>query len=193
MTLRAPNNRHYGKRLSFPLFDVITVTPLPPSVSNMALSCSNLCSHLSLIRLCGLRTNIINNVVYSPHASGHSRYVYDPFWLIYTRLVILFYLLSHRTSAKLTPHLTISTVVTELTGAFKISPWHLHDFYISNSEINMYLLFVFKETRAGYFLRCSCLMINAGDAPWWGVYLKIMFTSASITGFPCVETIHHPK
>ncbi|XP_074537645.1 LETM1 domain-containing protein 1 isoform X2 [Halichoeres trimaculatus] len=39
----------------------------------MALSCSNLCSQLSLIRLCGLRTNIINNLVHSPYASGQSR------------------------------------------------------------------------------------------------------------------------
>ncbi|XP_034551166.1 LETM1 domain-containing protein 1 isoform X2 [Notolabrus celidotus] len=41
-------------------------------MSNMALSCSNLCSHLSLIRLCGLRTNIINNGVYSPYTAYQS-------------------------------------------------------------------------------------------------------------------------
>uniref|UniRef100_UPI0037E77AD4 LETM1 domain-containing protein 1 isoform X2 n=1 Tax=Semicossyphus pulcher TaxID=241346 RepID=UPI0037E77AD4 len=38
----------------------------------MALSCSSLCSHLSLIRLCGLRTNIINNTIYSPYVSCQS-------------------------------------------------------------------------------------------------------------------------
>ncbi|XP_041654857.1 LETM1 domain-containing protein 1 isoform X2 [Cheilinus undulatus] len=42
-------------------------------MSNMALSCSSLCSHLSLIRLCGLRTNIINNGVYSSYMSCQPR------------------------------------------------------------------------------------------------------------------------
>ncbi|KAM3618232.1 uncharacterized protein V6R79_017714 [Siganus canaliculatus] len=39
----------------------------------MALSCSSLCSQLSLVRLCGLRTNRITHVLYSPHGSRHSR------------------------------------------------------------------------------------------------------------------------
>ncbi|KAM6981775.1 LETM1 domain-containing protein 1 [Tautogolabrus adspersus] len=39
----------------------------------MALSCSSLCSHLSLIRLCGLRTNIINHGLYSPVKSYQPR------------------------------------------------------------------------------------------------------------------------
>ncbi|KAM9350389.1 LETM1 domain-containing protein 1 [Symphorus nematophorus] len=38
----------------------------------MALSCSSLCSHLSLIRLCGLRTNRITNGLYSPRVSRQS-------------------------------------------------------------------------------------------------------------------------
>ncbi|XP_070695425.1 LETM1 domain-containing protein 1 [Pempheris klunzingeri] len=38
----------------------------------MALSCSSLCSHLSLIRLCGLRTNRITHGLYSPHVSHQS-------------------------------------------------------------------------------------------------------------------------
>uniref|UniRef100_A0A8C4HMN9 LETM1 domain containing 1 n=2 Tax=Dicentrarchus labrax TaxID=13489 RepID=A0A8C4HMN9_DICLA len=50
---------------------VITVTTV--TVSNMALSCSSLCSHLSLIRLCGLRTNRITNVLYSPRVSYQPR------------------------------------------------------------------------------------------------------------------------
>ncbi|KAM7405154.1 hypothetical protein PAMP_012438 [Pampus punctatissimus] len=39
----------------------------------MALSCSSLCSHLSLIRLCGLRTNRITNGLYSPCVSRQPR------------------------------------------------------------------------------------------------------------------------
>ncbi|XP_045911175.1 LETM1 domain-containing protein 1 isoform X1 [Micropterus dolomieu] len=39
----------------------------------MALSCSSLCSNLSLIRLCGLRTNIITNGLYTPYMSCQSR------------------------------------------------------------------------------------------------------------------------
>ncbi|KAF1390102.1 hypothetical protein PFLUV_G00054630 [Perca fluviatilis] len=39
----------------------------------MALSCSNLCSHLSLTRLCGLRTNRISNGLYFPYVSCQSR------------------------------------------------------------------------------------------------------------------------
>ncbi|XP_041801254.1 LETM1 domain-containing protein 1 isoform X2 [Chelmon rostratus] len=39
----------------------------------MALSCSSLCAHLSLIRLCGLRTNRIPNGLYSPYVSCQSR------------------------------------------------------------------------------------------------------------------------
>ncbi|XP_070766416.1 LETM1 domain-containing protein 1 [Enoplosus armatus] len=39
----------------------------------MALSCSSLCSHLSLIRLRGLRTNRITNGPYSPYVSCQSR------------------------------------------------------------------------------------------------------------------------
>ncbi|CAK6963783.1 LETM1 domain-containing protein 1 [Scomber scombrus] len=39
----------------------------------MALSCSSLCSRLSLIRLCGLRANIITNGLYSPSVSPQSR------------------------------------------------------------------------------------------------------------------------
>ncbi|XP_060913855.1 LETM1 domain-containing protein 1 [Labrus mixtus] len=39
----------------------------------MALSCSSLCSHLSFIRLCGLRTNIIINGLYSPVKSCQPR------------------------------------------------------------------------------------------------------------------------
>ncbi|XP_076597341.1 LETM1 domain-containing protein 1 isoform X2 [Chaetodon auriga] len=39
----------------------------------MALSCSRLCSHLSLVRLCALRTNRITNGLYSPHVSCQSR------------------------------------------------------------------------------------------------------------------------
>ncbi|XP_042348545.1 LETM1 domain-containing protein 1 [Plectropomus leopardus] len=39
----------------------------------MALSCSSLCSHLSLTRLCGLRTNRITNGLYSPYVSCQSR------------------------------------------------------------------------------------------------------------------------
>ncbi|XP_041801255.1 LETM1 domain-containing protein 1 isoform X3 [Chelmon rostratus] len=38
----------------------------------MALSCSSLCAHLSLIRLCGLRTNRIPNGLYSPYVSCQS-------------------------------------------------------------------------------------------------------------------------
>ncbi|CAJ1084586.1 LETM1 domain-containing protein 1 isoform X2 [Xyrichtys novacula] len=40
----------------------------------MALSCSSLCSHLSLIRLFGFRTNIINKGLYSPYKSCQSRH-----------------------------------------------------------------------------------------------------------------------
>ncbi|KAA8591335.1 hypothetical protein FQN60_002278, partial [Etheostoma spectabile] len=39
----------------------------------MAVSCSNLCSHLSLTRLCGLRTNRITNGLYFPYVSCQSR------------------------------------------------------------------------------------------------------------------------
>ncbi|XP_054465982.1 LETM1 domain-containing protein 1 [Anoplopoma fimbria] len=39
----------------------------------MALSCSSLCSHLSLTRLCGLRTNMITHGLYSPYLSCQSR------------------------------------------------------------------------------------------------------------------------
>ncbi|XP_022062067.1 LETM1 domain-containing protein 1 [Acanthochromis polyacanthus] len=39
----------------------------------MALSCSSLCSRLSLIRLCGLRTNRITHGLYSPYLSRQSR------------------------------------------------------------------------------------------------------------------------
>ncbi|XP_026188572.1 LETM1 domain-containing protein 1 [Mastacembelus armatus] len=39
----------------------------------MALSCSSLCSHLSLVRLCGLRTNTITNGLYSPYVSWQPR------------------------------------------------------------------------------------------------------------------------
>ncbi|XP_031146104.1 LETM1 domain-containing protein 1 isoform X2 [Sander lucioperca] len=39
----------------------------------MALSCSNLCSNLSLTRLCGLRTNRISNGLYFPYGSCQSR------------------------------------------------------------------------------------------------------------------------
>lgn len=39
----------------------------------MALSCSSLCAHLSLVRICGLRSNRITNSLYSPYVSCHTR------------------------------------------------------------------------------------------------------------------------
>ncbi|XP_023271308.1 LETM1 domain-containing protein 1 [Seriola lalandi dorsalis] len=39
----------------------------------MALSCSSLCNHLSLVRLCGLRTNRTTSGLYSPYVSCQSR------------------------------------------------------------------------------------------------------------------------
>ncbi|XP_071777491.2 LETM1 domain-containing protein 1 [Centroberyx gerrardi] len=39
----------------------------------MALSCAGLCSHLSLVRLCGFRTNGITAGLYSPYVSSQSR------------------------------------------------------------------------------------------------------------------------
>ncbi|XP_040008900.1 LETM1 domain-containing protein 1 [Xiphias gladius] len=52
---------------------VITVTPRGFAVANMALSCSSLCRHLSLVRLCGLRTNRTTTGLYSPYLSCQSR------------------------------------------------------------------------------------------------------------------------
>ncbi|KAG7221725.1 hypothetical protein INR49_000092, partial [Caranx melampygus] len=51
---------------------VITVTARRCRASNMALSCPSLCRHLSLVRLCTLRTNRTTNGLYSPYVSCQS-------------------------------------------------------------------------------------------------------------------------